>query len=162
MSKRSKKNAVRDPYRALSSEQKIKNVIEAADNPYTEKLSDDCTRIYYTGEFYLKMNELLESGMTAVQAYEACGYKTAKLGKLRAEAAANKAKEFKAGNKHLDWRSYSGMESLEEILKEKDPAVREAQLIAKIQVMEAMDEAQKKILPELLEMYTPSNRTKKK
>lgn len=133
----------------------IQYAIEASDNPYTADLSQDFTRIIYTGEFYLKMKELLDQGMSAVQAYEACGYDVSKLGKARAQMAANKARNFSAGDKKYDWRSYSGTENLEEILKEEDPEIVKSRLIAKIKVLEAIDEAQKKILPELLEKYTP-------
>lgn len=147
-------------YSLLTEEEKTSYVIEAADNEYTEKISDDFKRIIYTGEFYLRMGELLGQGMTAVQAYEACGYDTRKLGKQRAEAAANKARAFVASEDKYDWRNYSGMDTLEDILQEKDEKVRVSRLVAKIKVMEAMDEAQKKILPELLAKYTSSSQTR--
>lgn len=136
-------------------------VIEAADNPYTEEISKDFTRIIYTGEFYLKMKELLDGGMSAVQAYEVCGYNTSKLGTKRAEMAAHKARNFSASDRKYDWRNYSGMENLDEILKEEDPEIMKSRLIAKIKVLEAMDEAQKKILPEFLERYTASDPKRK-
>lgn len=106
------------------------------------------------------MNELLEGGMTAVQAYESCGYDTKKLGKARANMAANRAREFVANKENEDWRNYSGVESLDEILKEKDPAVRESKLIARVQVLEMMDEVQKKILPEFMAKHMASDRKK--
>lgn len=138
----------------MPAEQKRKYVIEALDNPYTEDISKDETRIIYTGEFYARMKDLLDQGKTAVEAYEACGYDTKKLGKQRAEAAANKAREFTASEAVYDWRNYSGMTDLDEIMKVKDPEAAKAMLVAKVKVMEAMDEAQKKIMPGLLAKYT--------
>lgn len=162
MAKGSVKKKAGNPYRNLTEEQKEQYVFEAADNPYTESLSCDNKRIIYTGQFYLKMNELLESGMSAVQAYEACGYDTKKLGRQRAEAAANKAKSFAKGEDRYDWRNYSGLDDLETILQEKDKDILTAKMIAKIKTMEAIEEAQKKIMPGLLEKYTASNRNPKR
>lgn len=160
--KKSKYPKRTDTYKMMPEAQKRQYVIEALNNPYTEDISKDETRILYTGEFYARMKELLDQGKTAVEAYEACGYDTKKLGKQRAEAAANKAREFTASSDLHDWRNYSGMTDLEDILKVKDPEAVKAMLVAKIKVMEAVDEAQKKIMPGLLEKYMRSNQNPKR
>ena len=54
------------------------------------------------------------------------------------------------------------MTDLEDILKVKDPEAVKAMLVAKIKVMEAVDEAQKKIMPGLLEKYMRSNQNPKR
>lgn len=79
MAKRNKNNSV-----------SLKKALEkASENEYTEKISG--SRIYYTREFYARMRELMNSGMTPVKAYKTLGYDVKDLGEDRAYAAAGRA-----------------------------------------------------------------------
>jgi hypothetical protein len=137
-------------------EQRKQFVNETANNPYTADISRDCQRIYYSGQFYMKMNDLLGKGKSPVEAYAECGYDVEKLGEDRAYKAAKQARNFVKNNKQYDPRSYTG-ENKVEILEGEDPRVTIAKLQARIASLETMQEVQKKMFPELEE--EPSNLT---
>lgn len=68
----------------------LKKALEkASENKYTEKVTDD--RIYYTREFYTRMKELMDGGMSPIKAYKTLGYDVNELGEDRAYAAAGRA-----------------------------------------------------------------------
>jgi hypothetical protein len=62
---------------------------EASKNQYTEKVTDG--RIYYTREFYARMKQLMDGGMSPIKAYKTLGYDVNTLGEDRAYAAAGRA-----------------------------------------------------------------------
>lgn len=159
--KQTKTVQLNSEYKSLSVEQKKQNVIKSLDNPYTDKISRDEKKIYYTGEFYVRLTDLMENGMTPVEAYEACGYSVRELGEDRAYKAARQAKEFMKKDSRYDWRSYSGMET-PDLDSTEDPRVIIAQLTARVKALETMDEVQKKILPEFMEQITALNQKEKK
>lgn len=142
-----------ETYKRLTLEQIKENVIQALDNPFTDHISKDETRISYTGEFYVQMKKYIDEGMTDVEAYTACGYDPDKLGTARAHKAAVQAKDFEKSQKKYDWRSYSGSE-MPDTVNVDDYRVLAAQLEARARVLETINEVQKKILPELQDSIT--------
>lgn len=141
-------------YKSLTKEQVRKNVVEALDNPFTDDISQNEERIKYTGEFYVRMKQLISEGMTDVEAYAACGYDPRKLGCDRAHKAAKQAVTF--SRQETDWRSYSGMITPDpNEIEDKDVLI--AQLMARVTVLEAMTDTQKKILSLFEEKSSASN-----
>lgn len=118
-------------------------VAEAAENKFTKSISSDGKRILYTDEFYAQMNRLLDEGKTALEAYGLCGYDIKKLGKNRANKAAQYAKARKEGKPLNDWRIDNGI-SIEGIEDATDLTAREAALVREIQILQCALEVEKK------------------
>ncbi len=66
-------------------------VIDFSDNPYVDSVTGSTIR--YNLGFYIHMFSLMDSGKTAVEAYEELGFDTSILGKERANSAGRHAKE---------------------------------------------------------------------
>jgi len=137
---------------------KDEDVIAAADNEFIADLDIKTMKLTYTKDFYVVMNKLLKNGKTAVEAYEALGFDTKKLGVDRAYAAAQRAKKLGAKKGYtVDPSSYDGSvprDKMGELTAEEELAYQQARII----YLEKFIEFQKKLPSLLEEMYTSSKK----
>lgn len=137
---------------------KDEDVIAATENVFVADLDIKTMKLTYTKDFYVVMHKLLKNGKTAVEAYEALGFDTKKLGVDRAYAAAQRAKKLGAKNGYtVDPSSYDGSvprEKMGELTSEEEIAYQQARII----YLEKFIEFQKKLPSLLEEMYTSSKK----
>lgn len=123
-------------------------VIDASDNEFVEDLNGN--RIIYSKDFYIVLYKKLESGMSPVEAYEALGFDTSRLGTDRAFAAARRAKDLVSRRGYtIDPGNYDGSvprEKMGELNAEEELAYMKARTA----FLETLVELQKK-MPSILE-----------
>ena len=126
-------------------------LIKATDNEFVDDLQGD--RLIYSKDFYIVLRKKLDAGMGAVEAYESLGFDTKELGKDRAYAAAQRAKNMDINeNYYIDPSNYDGS-APREMMGELSPAEELAYLKARNMFLEEIVEAQKKMPSELEEIY---------
>lgn len=137
---------------------KDEDVIAATENEFVADLDIKTMKLTYTKDFYIVMHKLLKNGKTAIEAYEALGFDTKKLGVDRAYAAAQRAKKLGAKKNYtIDPSSYDGSVSREmmgELTAEEELAYQQARII----YLEKFIEFQKKLPSLLEEIYTSSKK----
>lgn len=133
---------------------KDEDVIAATENEFVADLDVKTMKLYYTKDFYIVMNKLLKNGKTAIEAYEALGFDTKKLGVERAYAAAQRAKKLSEVNGYgTDPSSYDGSvprEKMGDLTLEEEWAYQKARIL----YLERYLDLQKKMPLILAEKYT--------
>lgn len=132
----------------------IDDLIAATDNEFVADLDLHREKLTYTKDFYIALAKKLEEGLGAVEAYEALGFDTKKLGRERAYAAANKAKKLVSEQGYtIDPANYDG--SIDrEAMGNLSPEEELAYLKARNIYLESLLELQKKMPSILEEEYT--------
>ena len=132
----------------------IQDLIAATENEFVSDLDLKTQRLSYTKDFYVCLYKLLKQGKSHVEAYEALGFDTNKLGKDRAHAAAKRALDMAKNDKFtVDPSSYDGSVP-REMMGELTPEEEIAYLKARTSYLENVIEFQKKMPSILEEIYT--------
>lgn len=135
----------------------IDNLIEATDNQFVSDLDLDKKRLSYSKDFYVCLYKQLQLGKNHIEAYEALGFDTKKLGTDRAHAACRRALELaEKGKFTIDPASYDGAVP-REMMGDLTPEEELAYLKARTIWLESMVEYQKKLPSVLEEIYTSLN-----
>ena len=104
------------------------------------------TNLIYKTEFYIRMCQQMNKGMTGVEAYESLGFPVKELGADRANSAAKRAREMEKDGSFVDPSRFDG--SIEE---------EAAYYKARTAYLEALLELEKKVHELLAETNTSSN-----
>lgn len=128
-----------------------------ADNQYVKDFDEYSGKFTYTKRFYIDMYDLISSGKTYAEAYDALGFDSAVLGKNRANSAGKRAVAMaKDGSLHkVSPDNYDGSKPegfYEFSTQEEELAYYKARTI----YLSTMVEAQKKIPSALREILTSS------
>lgn len=132
-------------------EETVGNLQNIIDNQYVRAYRNN--HIYYTEDFYVAMHKHIQSGMTYVKAYEACGFDIDKTGLNRAYAAGQRAEKMakagKLGRKKMKQKAfYGGTPSSEMTDLEGEELI--AYLTARVLYLEHIENAKKKVLSDLM------------
>lgn len=132
----------------------INDLIAAAENEFVADLDLKREKLTYTKDFYIALAKKLDEGSGAVEAYEALGFDTKKLGRDRAYAACNHAKELVREKGYtIDPSNYDGSIA-REAMGNLSPEEELAYLKARNMYLESLIELQKKMPSILEEEYT--------
>lgn len=132
----------------------IQDLIAATDNEFVTDFDLETLRFTYSKDFYVCLYKQLKEGKSHVEAYEALGFDTKKVGKDRAHAAAKRAMDMaKKGKFTIDPSSYDGSVP-REMMGELTPEEEIAFLKARTSYLENVIEFQKKMPSILEEIYT--------
>ena len=135
----------------------INDLIAATGNEFVEELDLDKKKLIYSKDFYVCLYKQLQAGKSNVEAYEALGFDTKKLGTDRAHAACRRALEMAKDDKFaIDPSSYDGS-APREMMGELTPEEEIAYLKARNMWLESIIEYQKKLPSELEEIFTSWN-----
>lgn len=132
----------------------INDLITATENEFVADLDLHRGKLTYTKDFYIALAKKLDEGLSSVEAYEALGFDTKKLGRDRAYAAANHAKELVREKGYtIDPSNYDGSIA-REAMGNLSPEEELAYLKARNMYLESLVELQKKMPSILEEEYT--------
>lgn len=138
-------------------ETEIDALIEATENEFVDDLDLGKKKLIYSKDFYVCLHKQLQAGKSNVEAYEALGFDTKKLGTDRAHAACRRALEMAKDDKFaIDPSSYDGSVP-REMMGELTPEEELAYLKARNMWLERVIEFQKKLPSELEEIFTSWN-----
>lgn len=138
-------------------ETEINDLIAATENQFVSDLDLDKKRLSYSKDFYVCLYKQLSMGKNHIEAYEALGFDTKKLGTDRAHAACRRALDMAKKDKFtVDPSSYDGSVP-REMMGELTPEEELAYLKARNLWLESMVEYQKKLPSILEEIYTSLN-----
>lgn len=133
-------------------------LIKATDNEFVADLQG--TKLIYTKDFYIVMHKKLKSGMGSVEAYRSMGFDVDALGKDRAYAAAQRAKDMGINEKYMiDPSNYDGS-TPREMMGDLTPEEELAYLKARNLFLEEIVELQKKMPSILEEIHTSLKKDK--
>lgn len=136
----------------------IDYLIAATENEFVDDLDLDAKKLIYSKDFYVCLYKQLQAGKSHIEAYEALGFDTKKLGTDRAYAACRRALEMGKNDKFtIDPSSYDGSVP-REMMGELTPEEEIAYLKARNTWLEYALEFQKKLPSLLAEIYTSSDR----
>ena len=140
--------------KTMAFQAKIEDLIAATDNEFVSELDLDLKRLSYSKDFYVCLYNQLKQGKSPIEAYEALGFDTKKLGADRAYSAARRAQEMAKKDKFaVDPASYDGSvprEKMGDLTTEEEIAYLKARNL----YLESMVECQKKLPSILEEIYT--------
>ena len=108
------------------------------------------TNLIYKTEFYIRMCQQMNKGMTGVEAYESLGFPVKELGADRANSAAKRAREMEKDGSFVDPSRFDGSIDL-------TPEEEAAYYKARTAYLEALLELEKKVHELLAETNTSSN-----
>lgn len=142
----------------MSKKDNMEAIIKATDNEFVDDLQG--TKLIYSKDFYIVLYKKLKSGMGAVEAYRSMGFDVDSLGKDRAYAAAQRAKNMGIDEKYMiDPANYDGSAS-REMMGNLTPEEELAYLKARNIFLETIVEFQKKLPLELEEIYASLKKDK--
>lgn len=136
-------------YAEQSTLQKI-----AEENGYVKDIRG--SNLIYKTEFYIRMCQLMNKGMTGVEAYEALGFPVKELGKDRANCAATRAREMEKDGSFVDPSKFDGSIPREE-MGDLTPEEEAAYYKARTAYLEALLDLKKKVRELLAASNTSSN-----
>ncbi|MDY4680529.1 MAG: hypothetical protein SPC23_00620 [Lachnospiraceae bacterium] len=114
------------------------------------------TNLIYKTEFYIRMCQQMNKGMTGVEAYESLGFPVKELGADRANSAAKRAREMEKDGSFVDPSRFDGSIPRDE-MGDLTPEEEAAYYKARTAYLEALLELEKKVHELLAETNTSSN-----
>lgn len=114
------------------------------------------TNLIYKTEFYIRMCQQMNKGMTGVEAYESLGFPVKELGADRANSAAKRAREMEKDGSFVDPSRFDGSISRDK-MGDLTPQEEAAYYKARTAYLEALLELEKKVHELLAETNTSSN-----